>query len=355
MRTVVITGAGSGIGAATTVRLDRCGWRVFAGVHSRHEGEVLDRQTSDHVTVHQLDVSSPDLIKAFAGEVDLALGGDGLDALVDNAGKGFLGPLETLPIESLREQFEVNVIGQVAVTQQFLPMLRRSEGSRLVFVGSVGGRVAAGFAGAYYASKHALEAIADAWRQELTPEGIHVVIVEPGPLATPIWSKAAKTLDSLPPNDLYRDRLDALRRRVERRGKDSAGPAEAVELIVRAVTASRPHTRYANGLAATVLPAVRQLIPDRVFDRLALRITTSADVGSGYRSGMTAEPNPVEPLGVPPEADPSRATEPNPVEPLGRPAPAEPEGPPSTDEPDETPRSDVPDEARRSDRQEGAR
>jgi NAD(P)-dependent dehydrogenase (short-subunit alcohol dehydrogenase family) len=274
MRSVVITGAGSGIGAATTIALDRSGWRVFAGVHSREDGNVLDRQTSDHVTVHLLDVTSPDQIKAFAGEVDLALGGDGLHALVDNAGKGIFGPLEILPIESLRDQFEVNVIGQVAVTQQFLPILRRSEGSRVVFVGSVGGRVAAGFAGAYHASKYALEAIADAWRQELTPEGIHVVIVEPGPLATPIWSKAAKTLDALPPSDLYRDRLDALRRRVQRRGKESASPEEAVELIVRAVTASRPRTRYANGLAATALPAVRRLIPDRVFDRLALRITT---------------------------------------------------------------------------------
>ncbi|TDD22293.1 SDR family oxidoreductase [Kribbella turkmenica] len=274
MRSVVITGAGSGVGAATTIRLDREGWRVFAGVHHEHEAKVLDRQTSADVTVHHLDVTSPDLVKAFAGEVDLALGGQGLHALVDNAGKGFLGPLETLPLQNLRDQFEVNVIGQVAVTQQFLPLLRRSEGSRVVFVGSIGGRVASGFAGAYHASKYALEAIADAWRQELTPEGIHVVIVEPGPLATPIWSKAAKTLDSLPPNDLYRERLDALRQRVQRRGKESAGPEEAVELILRAVTASRPSTRYANGIAAKALPAVRRLIPDRVFDRMALRITT---------------------------------------------------------------------------------
>ncbi|WP_433169242.1 SDR family NAD(P)-dependent oxidoreductase [Kribbella sp. CA-247076] len=274
MRTVVITGAGSGVGAATTVRLDREGWRVFAGVHSQHEAQVLDRQTSADVTVHQLDVTSPDSVKAFAGEVDLALGGDGLHALVDNAGKGYLGPLETLPLENLRDQFEVNVIGQVAVTQQFLPMMRRGDGSRVVLVGSVAGRVAAGFAGAYFASKYALEAIADAWRQELTPDGIDVVIVEPGPLATPIWAKAAKTLDSLPPNDLYRERLDAVRSRVARRGKESAGPEEAVELIVRAVSAPRPHTRYANGIAAKALPLVRQLIPDRIFDRMALRILT---------------------------------------------------------------------------------
>lgn len=92
MRTVAITGAGSGIGAATAVRLDRDGWRVFAGVHDQHDGEVLDRQTSDRLTVHSLDVTSPDSIRDFTGEVDLALGGDGLHALVDNAGKGILGP-----------------------------------------------------------------------------------------------------------------------------------------------------------------------------------------------------------------------------------------------------------------------
>src|SRR4051812_26124911 len=111
MRTAAITGAGSGIGAATAVRLDRDGWRGFAGVHDQHDGEVLDRQTSERLTVRTLDVTSPDSIKEFAGEVDLALGGQGLYALVDNAGKGVLGPLETLPIASLRDQLEVNVVG----------------------------------------------------------------------------------------------------------------------------------------------------------------------------------------------------------------------------------------------------
>lgn len=274
MRTVVMTGAGSGIGAAATIRLDRDGWRVFAGVHDPHDGEVLDRQTSDRVTIHPLDVSNADSIKEFAAAVDLALGGAGLNALVDNAGKAVLGPLETLPIENLRDQLEVNVVGQVAVTQVFLPMLRRTTKARIVFVGSVGGRVATGFGGAYNASKYALEAIADAWRQELLPDAIDVVIVEPGPLATPIWSKAARTLDALPPSFRYDVRLDELRARVERRGKDSAGPDAGVELILRALTGSHPRTRYANGVIATVLPTVRRLLPDRLFDRVALRTTT---------------------------------------------------------------------------------
>lgn len=204
MHSVVITGAGSGIGAATAVRLDREGWRVFAGVHDPADAGVLGRDTSDRVTVAPLDVTSAESIATFAGEVDLALGSGGLDAVVDNAGKAFAGPLETLPIEELREQFEVNVIGQVAVTQRFLPLLRRAESPRIVLVGSVGGLVAVGFAGAYHASKYAMEAIADAWRQELAPDGVDVVLVEPGPLATPIWSKAAHSLDALPKNDATR-------------------------------------------------------------------------------------------------------------------------------------------------------
>ncbi|GAA0623827.1 SDR family oxidoreductase [Kribbella sandramycini] len=272
MRSVVITGAGSGIGAATTVRLDAAGWRVFACVHG--EGaEVLDQQTSERVTVLHLDVTEANSIKTVAAQVDLALGGGGLHALVDNAGTAAPGPLETLPIDSLRHQLEVNVVGQVAVTQRFLPLLRRAESSRIVLVGSIGGRVATGFAGAYHASKYALEAIADAWRQELLPDGIQVAIIEPGPLATPIWSKAAHKLDSLPPSTIYDQRLETLRKVLRRRGKESPSPEEAVELILHAVDADRPHTRYANGLTATMLPKVRRLIPDRLFDRMALRTT----------------------------------------------------------------------------------
>jgi NAD(P)-dependent dehydrogenase (short-subunit alcohol dehydrogenase family) len=273
MRSVVVTGAGSGIGAATVVRLDRDGWRVFAGVHDPDDLAVLDRQTSDRVSVQPVDVTNAESIKIFAGLIDLELGSEGLHAIVDNAGKGVAGPLETLPIERLREQFDVNVVGQVAVTQQFLPMLRRAARPRIVLVGSVGGLVAVGFAGAYHASKYALEAIADAWRQELAPDGVQVALVEPGPLATPIWSKAAHGLDALPDNERYRERVDALRERLLTMGKNNPGPEQAVNLIVHALSADRPHTRYAGGVAATVVPKVRRLVPDRLFDKVARHLT----------------------------------------------------------------------------------
>ncbi|TWD82464.1 NADP-dependent 3-hydroxy acid dehydrogenase YdfG [Kribbella amoyensis] len=277
MPSVVITGAGSGIGAAAVVRLDRAGWRVFAGVHQRHDAEILDRQTSERVTVELLDVTDGGSIEELAAKVGDGLGPDGLTALVNNAGEGVAGPLETLPIEQLRHQLEVNVVGQVAVTQQFLPLLRRDRsenGSRVVFVGSMGGLVAVQFAGPYHASKYAIEAIGDAWRQELAPDRIQVAIVEPGPIATPIWSKAAHRLDSLPVNERYERRVAALREQLLRMGKESSGAAEAVDLIEHAVSARRPHTRYTAGLAATFVPKVRRLLPDRLFDVLARHATT---------------------------------------------------------------------------------
>src|SRR5512133_1136305 len=184
MRTALVTGASSGIGAACARRLESAGWRVFSGVRAAGDAaagtEVL------------LDVTSVEQIRAATKEIGQ------LDALVNNAGIAIAMPLEFLPLDELRRQLEVNVIGQVAVTQAFLPHLRRSRG-RIVFVGSIAGKSALPFLGAYAASKHALEAIADTLRIELRPFGIEVAIVEPGTMATPIWQKARETVQRLLP------------------------------------------------------------------------------------------------------------------------------------------------------------
>jgi len=274
MATVVITGAGSGIGVAAALHFDRLGWRVYAGVHE--DDGVLARQSSDRVKVKQVDITDLSSVKAFAAFVDEDLGDEGLTGLVNNAGEGIAGPLETLPIDRLRDQLEVNVIGQVAVTQQLLPLLRRNrpaDGSRVVFVGSMGGLVAVQFAGAYHASKYAIEAIGDAWRQELAPDGIHVSILEPGPIATPLWAKAANTLDSLPVSERYAKRLESFRESLRRQSKEGAGAEQAVHLLEHALTAPRPRTRYTSGVAAAVVPKVRRLLPDRLFDKLSRRAT----------------------------------------------------------------------------------
>ena len=195
MSCILVTGASSGIGAATALRLDADGHHVFAGVE-----DVADTATlagaSGRLRVVVLDVTLTASIDAAVDEITSHLAGRGLDGLVNNAGVGFPGPLEVLALDDLRRQLEVNVIGQVATTQAMLPLLRRATG-RIVFVGSVGGILASQFAGAYHASKFAIEAIGDVWRQELEPEGIAVILIEPSVISTPIWSKAIDHLDEL--------------------------------------------------------------------------------------------------------------------------------------------------------------
>ena len=209
MKRILITGASSGIGAATALHLDRSGMEVFAAVRTPGDGPLAS--ASGRLQEIALDVTDADSIAAAMAAVFEQVGGDGLDGLVNNAGIGVPGPLEVVDVDELREQLEVNVIGQVAVTQAALPLLRRADG-RIVFVGSVGGRLAAQFAGPYHASKFAVEAIADVWRQELEPEELAVILVEPSAISTPIWDKAIERLDALisgsdPRLARYRDRL----------------------------------------------------------------------------------------------------------------------------------------------------
>ncbi|MFI5707080.1 SDR family oxidoreductase [Kribbella sp. NPDC051620] len=276
MTSVLLTGAGSGIGAATALHLDRQGMRVFAAVHDRDDGDILARQSSPALSVHTVDVRDRGSVEALAAEVSAALGAEALTAVVNVAGEGIAGPLELLPVESLREQLDVNVIGAVSVTQVALPLLRRGRGGRVVFVGSMGGLVAVQLAGAYHASKYAIEAIGDTWRQELAPEGISVSIVEPGPIATPLWAKAVETLDRLPASDRYAERIESFRESLRSASKNGASPAKVATVIEHAITAPTPRTRYPIGVAARVIPKVRSLLPDRLFDLAARRATAKS-------------------------------------------------------------------------------
>jgi NAD(P)-dependent dehydrogenase (short-subunit alcohol dehydrogenase family) len=276
MTAVLLTGAGSGIGASTALRLDRAGIRVFAAVHDAADGEILAKGASPTLSVHTVDVTDRASVDRLAEEVSSLLGAEPLTAVVNVAGEGIAGPLELLPIESLRHQLDVNVVGPVSVTQSVLPLLRRGRGGRVVFVGSMGGLVAVQFAGAYHASKYAIEAIGDAWRQELEPDGIWVSIVEPGPVATPLWSKAAETLDRLPAGGRYAERIDAVRETLRKTAKNSPNSDKTAAAIEHAVTAAKPRTRYPVGAAAMVVPKIRRLVPDRLFDKAAQQATTKA-------------------------------------------------------------------------------
>ena len=191
---VVITGASTGIGAASAVELARRGFSVFAGVRKRCDGERLKAQ-SPHIVPLLLDVTDAGQIAAAAETVGRAVGDAGLAGLVNNAGIVVAGPLEILPLDQLRLQLEVNVVGQIAVTQAFLPLLRKARG-RIVNMGSFNGRIASPYLAPYAASKHALEALSDAMRLELRAWGIRVSVIEPGATTTPIWDKSLAAADA---------------------------------------------------------------------------------------------------------------------------------------------------------------
>jgi NAD(P)-dependent dehydrogenase (short-subunit alcohol dehydrogenase family) len=194
-----------------------------------------------------------------------------LDALVDNAGIAIAAPLEFLPPDELTRQLDVNVVGQLRVLQAFLPALRRSHG-RVVLMGSIGGRSALPFLGAYAMSKFALEAMADALRIELAPFRIRVAIVEPGTIATPIWSKPQRRVDAFPPGaaELYGARAEKFRRLAAKRSSDAVPAVEVAKAVEHALTSPKPRTRYVVGPDAKRRARVEKL-PDRLRDRVLTR------------------------------------------------------------------------------------
>jgi len=270
---ILITGASSGIGAACARYLDGMGFTVWAGVRRAEDGEALARSTSARLRVLLLDVTDPDSIAAASRTLTEALPEAGLAGLVNNAGISVAGPLELLPLAEVRTQFEVNVIGALAVTQAVLPLLRRARG-RIVNISSIAGLAATPFLGAYCGSKFALEAMSDALRLELAPWGIAVTLVEPGAIQSQIWQRATmsatRTLGGVAPESLalYAHPLSRMQD-VMAAASARAIPAEAVARVVaRALTASSPRARYLVGKDARLRAALKWLLPDRAQDQL---------------------------------------------------------------------------------------
>jgi NAD(P)-dependent dehydrogenase (short-subunit alcohol dehydrogenase family) len=280
MPTVLITGASTGIGQATALRLARAGWSVLAGVRAKEDGErLVGEAPQGRIEALALDVTDLEQIRQAAARVG-ALGGGGegsagrLDALVNNAGVGFGGPLELIDPDDMRKQFDVNVLGQVNVTQALLPALRAARG-RIVFISSVGGRVAMAFTAPYAASKHAIEAIGDALRVELRTSHVQVALVEPGSVATPIWDKSRELADGVTiPASMqaeYGHVPQAMDKVLKDTAKRGVPPELVAETIERALSAKRMKSRYVIGRDARAMIVVRRLLPDHVFDRLARR------------------------------------------------------------------------------------
>ncbi|MCL4195574.1 MAG: SDR family oxidoreductase, partial [Thermoguttaceae bacterium] len=254
-RAVVVTGASTGIGKACALELDRRGYWIFAGVRSEEAAQRLRAEGSPRLATLRLDVTDAESIAAAAAEVAEKVGGVGLAGLVNNAGICVAGPLEFVPLAELRRQFEVNVIGAMAMTQAMLPPLRTA-GGRIVNISSISGRVAAPYLGPYAASKYALEALSDALRSELRRWGIRVSLVEPGTVDTPIWQKSRAASDVLAEQmrpeqyALYAQDIEALHRSTDEMARRAMPVDKVVRAVTHALTSRRPRTRYPVGLDA---------------------------------------------------------------------------------------------------------
>lgn len=271
MPTALITGTRRGIGRAVARRLADLGWTVFAGVRDLGDWTALTHADA-HITPVPLDISDQADIDALADVLP-----DRVDALVNNAAVAALGPVEALARADLRRQFEVNVVGTVAVTQAVLPRLRTAAG-RIVFVSSVGSRSVVPMEGAYCASKCAVEGIADALRVELRPWNIAVSVVEPGPTDTETWREVDTMIDDMEARmspahrDLYARHVAGLRRNIARFASSTAAPETVVRAVEHALTAPRPRARYVVGGPARSMVAMNTLLPTRAGDAIGARI-----------------------------------------------------------------------------------
>ena len=268
---VLVTGASTGIGEACAMQLDRRGFRVFAGVRKTEDGDRLRAAASDRLIPISIDVTDAASITQAATEIEAITGDRGLTGLVNNAGTAVAGPLEFIDLDRVRWQFEVNYFGQIAVTQAMLPLLRRGHG-RVVNMSSMAGKVAPPFYGPYTSSKHALEAFSDSLRNELAPWGLHVAIIEPGAIDTPIWNKgldlARETVAALPPagRDLYATQIESGLESVESAGARGIPVDTVARAVVHALMAKRPKTRYVVGRDARLSILAKRLLPDRLTD-----------------------------------------------------------------------------------------
>ncbi len=273
MSNALITGTSTGIGEACAALLAERGWTVYAGVRRAEDGDRVKAQHTGDVRPVILDVTKADDISRVIAEITADVGDRGLQALVNNAGVGVGGPTEYLTDEDWRWTFDVNLFAVVALTTAAIPLLRAGHG-HVVHIGSIGGRVSSPGLAPYSASKHALEAFAEAERHEFARSGtpIKVSLVEPGEIATAIWDKADTSID-----DIERKLDDAGRRRYgwlmdQARGFIDEGrekgipPSKVADVVEQALTATKPKARYLVGQDAKLAGHVVTRLPDRLRD-----------------------------------------------------------------------------------------
>jgi NAD(P)-dependent dehydrogenase (short-subunit alcohol dehydrogenase family) len=293
---IVVTGASTGMGAATARELAHKGFHVLAGVRREADAEALVADGLEGLEPRILDITVESDVAAIADRVTNDPLHRPLRALVNNAGIAINAPVETLPIAEWRKQFEVNLFGHIAVTQALLPALLLSSGT-VVNISSVGGKVVLPTYGAYAGSKFALEAVSDALRREVGHLGIKVVVVEPGAVKTEMAERGIATAEGLMANMTaaqlarYDDLAAAVTAQARSFGEDGVSAEHAAKVIGKAATASRPRTRYTIGRDAAILLRISRVVSDRVLDRIVrlnLRSFAKSSAPDGRRATVGA-------------------------------------------------------------------
>src|SRR5689334_8201176 len=275
MKSIVVTGASTGIGWGCVKVLIGAGFRVFGSVRKQADADRLVKEFGANFTPLLFDVTDEAAVAAGARQVEAALGGEMLFGLVNNAGIAVPGPLLYLKIDDFKHQITVNLTGQLIVTQAFAPLLgtdrsRKGAPGRIVMISSVGGKNASPFVGPYSASKFGLEGLSESLRRELMLFGIDVIIVAPGSVATPIWDKAEKIDFAQYDNTPYMKPLATVRDFMLGLGRKGFPPERLGEAVAVALTTAKPKTRYQVS-PQPVLDFLQVALPKRLVDRLVAR------------------------------------------------------------------------------------
>ena len=278
-RAIIVTGTSSGIGRACALLLVRNGFTVFAGIRKPAEGESLRKEAGDRLIPLQIDVTDHERVATAARVTASTLRERGLSlfALVNNAGIGVSAPLEFQPLEDIRRSFEVNVLGQIAVTQAFLPLLRETRG-RIVNICSVGDRIAIPFGATLNGSKSAFAMMSESLRLELRPWGMYVVIIDPGAITTPAVDKTLGDPDGMlrrmspDAERLYGKFFRGFIERAGERERNGSPPDVVAEAVLSALSDAHPHRRYVVGKGARTLATLPRVLPAALLDRVRMKI-----------------------------------------------------------------------------------
>jgi NAD(P)-dependent dehydrogenase (short-subunit alcohol dehydrogenase family) len=272
VKTVLITGASSGIGRASLDRMHQSGWHVVAGVLPTEDVSDLQAQYSDRLTILPMDITDVEQIANGRQQIEALVGDRGLDGLVNNAGIGISAPIELQPMANIRQVMEVNYFGHVQVTRAMLPLIRQSKG-RIVNIASVLGLVGLPLLGAYAASKFAIVGLSETLRNELKPQGIHVAMIAPGYIQTPIWdvglSDSRNMREEFPEQALkpYQSVVDAMENETDTTLGDASPPDVVAAAVAHALNAAYPKARYAVGHQSSLYAFLSRL-PARLRDWL---------------------------------------------------------------------------------------